>query len=110
MNKEGVVIAFDFGLKRIGCAVGQKLTGTASPIGTIKNNKKDTDWNKINLWLDEWQPQAIIVGVTQQADGSASPIENEIKKFIINLREKKIPIHIIDEENSSIKAKRIIKG
>ena len=41
MNKEGVVIAFDFGLKRIGCAVGQKLTGTASPIGTIKNNKKD---------------------------------------------------------------------
>ena len=63
MNKEGVVIAFDFGLKRIGCAVGQKLTGTASPIGTIKNNKKDVDWNKINLWLDEWQPQAIIVGV-----------------------------------------------
>ena len=49
----------------------------------LKNNKKDTDWNKINLWLDEWQPQAIIVGVTQQADGSASPIENEIKKFNI---------------------------
>ena len=42
MNKEGVVIAFDFGLKRIGCAVGQKLTGTASPIGTIENNKKNT--------------------------------------------------------------------
>ena len=76
----------------------------------IKNNKKDTDWNKINLWLDEWQPQAIIVGVTQQADGSASPIENEIKKFIRNLREKKIPIHIIDEENSSIEAKRIVKA
>ena len=110
MNKEGVVIAFDFGLKRIGCAVGQKLTGTASPIGTIKNNKKDTDWNKINLWLDEWQPQAIIVGVTRQADGSASPIENEIKKFLRNLREKKIPIHVIDEENSSIEAKRIIKA
>ena len=110
MNKEGVVIAFDFGLKRIGCAVGQKITGTASPIGTIKNNKKDIDWNKINSWLNEWQPQAIIVGVTQQADGSASPIENEIKKFIRNLREKKIPIHVIDEVNSSIEAKRIIKA
>ena len=49
MNKEGVVIAFDFGLKRIGCAVGQKLTGTASPIGTIKNNKKDNNLPKFIL-------------------------------------------------------------
>ena len=105
-----VVIAFDFGHRRIGCAVGQNITSTASPLGTIKNSEKGPDWQKIKMWLDEWKPAKIIVGLPNHADGSKSDMSIDVDKFISELLIFNIPIETIDERYTSIEAKEILKN
>ena len=78
MKKTSVVIAFDFGLRRIGCAIGQNLTNTANPLGTISNSSSGIDWNKIEQWIEEWQPDKFIIGKTKKADGSKSDLDDAI--------------------------------
>lgn len=58
----GTLLAFDFGTKSIGVAVGQRITGTARPLPAIKAQDGTPDWNLIERLLKEWQPDEIIVG------------------------------------------------
>lgn len=58
----GTLLAFDFGTKSIGVAVGQRITGTARPLPAIKAQDGTPDWNIIERLLKEWQPDEIIVG------------------------------------------------
>ncbi len=57
------LLCFDFGTKRIGVAVGQSITQTASPLKTVRNKNNKPDWNDIEQLIKEWQPDALIVGV-----------------------------------------------
>jgi putative Holliday junction resolvase len=58
----GTLLAFDFGTKSIGVAVGQRITGTARPLTALKANDGTPDWNLIERLLKEWQPDDVIVG------------------------------------------------
>ena len=109
MKKTSVVIAFDFGLKRIGCAIGQNLTNTANPLGTISNSRSGIDWNRIEQWIEEWQPDKLIIGKTKKADGSKSDLDEAINIFAKKLRKKNIPVDYVDEARSSIEAREILK-
>ena len=109
MKKTSVVIAFDFGLRRIGCAIGQNLTNTANPLGTISNSSSGIDWNKIEQWIEEWQPDKFIIGKTKKADGSKSDLDDAINIFAKKLRKKNIPVEYADEARSSIEAREILK-
>ena len=67
----GTLLAFDFGTKSIGVAVGQRITGTARPLPAIKAQDGTPDWNIIERLLKEWQPDEIIVGLPLRHDAGA---------------------------------------
>jgi len=83
-NKEigqRTVIGFDFGKKYIGVAVGQEITGSASPLGSIKANDGIPHWDSLNSYLKEWQPDLIVVGLPLNMDGSEQQLTKDAKKF-----------------------------
>lgn len=64
------VLAFDFGTKSIGVAVGQEITGTASPLAALKARDGIPDWTLIEKLYEEWQPQIVVVGLPLNMDGT----------------------------------------
>ena len=64
-----VYLGFDFGYKRIGVAVGQRLTCTASPLPTLQANEGVPRWALITALIKQWRPDALIVGYPTRADG-----------------------------------------
>jgi len=110
LSNNNVIIAFDFGLRRIGCAVGQNITNTATPLGTIKNSAAGPDWKKIEAWINEWNPAILVVGLPNHADGSKSQMTIDVEKFISKLQIFNISIKTIDERYTSIEAREILKN
>ena len=82
-NKIGqrTVIGFDFGKKYIGVAVGQEITGSASPLGSVKANDGIHHWDNLSGYLKEWQPDFIVVGLPLNMDGSEQQLTLDAKKF-----------------------------
>lgn len=104
------IIAFDFGLRRIGVAVGQQVTNSASPLETVSNSDSGPDWQRISTIVREWRPQRLIVGMPMHADGSPSEIGNTVRAFIDELRRFELPIEAVDERYSSIEAQAALKS
>lgn len=75
------MIGFDFGKKYIGVAVGQELTGTASPLGSIKANDGIPHWQNLTKFINEWQPDFIVIGLPLNMDGSEQQLTLDAKKF-----------------------------
>jgi putative Holliday junction resolvase len=70
----GTLLAFDFGTKSIGVAIGQRVTGTARPLNALKAQDGTPDWKLIEKLLKEWQPEAVIVGLPLNMDGTEQPL------------------------------------
>ena len=103
------IICFDYGVKRIGVAVGQELTRTASELETIKAVANKPDWDSITRILKEWQPAALVLGLPLNDDGSETKVTKRVKKFSSALQERyKLPIYYIDERLSSVEAENLI--
>ena len=64
------VLAFDFGTKSIGCAVGQSITGTAQSLPAFKAQDGIPNWDAIGKTIKEWQPARIVVGLPLNMDGT----------------------------------------
>lgn len=77
-----VVIAFDFGLKRTGVAVGNTLTGSATPECTLTSKDDRPDWEGISVLIEEWKPSQLVVGMPIELNAGAEEKENPIKKRI----------------------------
>jgi putative holliday junction resolvase len=75
------VMAFDFGLRRIGVACGQVITGTASPIGTLLAKNGVPDWNQLQQWVREWRPDVIAVGIPLLMNDSEQPLTHAARRF-----------------------------
>jgi putative Holliday junction resolvase len=75
------IIGFDFGKKYIGVAVGQEITGNASPLGSVKANDGVPHWDSLGNFLKEWQPDLIVVGLPLNMDGSEQQLTLDAKKF-----------------------------
>jgi putative Holliday junction resolvase len=78
---ERTILGFDFGKKYIGVAVGQEITGLASPLGSVKARDGIPDWDKMTKFMQEWQPDFIVVGLPLNMDGSEQPLTHDAKKF-----------------------------
>ena len=74
-------LAFDFGTKSIGCAVGQSITGTAQGLPAFKAQDGIPNWEEIGRVLQEWKPKFIIVGLPLNMDGSEQALTLRAKKF-----------------------------
>ena len=100
------ILAFDFGTHRIGMAFGQELTGTASPLPILPARDGIPDWLKLERIIDEWQPDAFVVGMPLNMDGTEGPITPRARKFGNRLHGRfHRPIHTMDERLSTIEAK-----
>lgn len=104
------VIAFDFGLRRIGVAVGQQVTSSASPLAVIGTGKNGPDWRQIESVVNEWRPQRLIVGMPTHADGSPSTLSEAVNGFIDDLARFALPIETVDERYTSVEAESILKS
>lgn len=103
------IIAFDFGLKRIGVAVGQSVTGSASPIGVIAHGTGGPDHDRIAALIKEWQPQRLVIGMPLTADGEPGEMAVPIRAFIDELGRYALPIMTIDERYTSLEAEAGLK-
>lgn len=104
-----LVLAFDFGQRRIGVAVGQDVTGSASPLGIIDNRDGDIDFAAIDRLVAEWRPVRLIVGRPLNADDSAGPLGAAVRAFVAALERYRLPIVTTDERYSSIEAERLLQ-
>jgi len=102
----GTVIAFDFGYRRIGVAVGQTLTGTANPLAVVPVANKP-DWQAIAVILDEWKPAAIVVGLPIDQDGGETELSKAARRFGRQLLGRfSIPVLFEDERLTSFTAEQ----
>lgn len=99
------LLGFDYGLRRIGVAVGQPVTGTASPLPALHARDGAPDWSAITRLVEEWQPAAIVVGVPYNMDDSRQEMTDRAERFSRQLHGRlKIPVHQVDERLSSREA------
>ena len=104
------VLAFDFGLRRIGVAVGQSVTGSASPLGVVANGPDGVDRARIAALIREWRPTCLVVGQPMHADGSPSEMQTHVRTFTAVLAEFGVPIETIDERYTSVEAEAGLKA
>jgi putative Holliday junction resolvase len=104
------ILAFDYGLRRIGVAVGQSVTASASPLGVVSNGPAGPDQNSIAAFVNEWQPARLVVGMPAHADGSPSDMQNHVRRFIQTLAHYELPIDTVDERYTSIEAEAALKS
>ena len=103
---EGYVIGFDFGLRHLGIAVGQTVTGTASGLSTLKARNGKPNWSEIDELLVQYRPIAIVVGLPLNMDGSDSHISQRASTFAQRIaRHAHLPTYLADERLSSWAAK-----
>lgn len=96
------LLGFDFGLQRIGVAVGQVITGTATALSTVKARDGQPDWNIISALMQTWEPDALVVGLPRHDDGTDADITASVRRFIRQLEGRyRLPVHTMDERLSS---------
>ncbi len=108
-NRPETLLAFDFGHRRIGVAVGQQITNSANPLGTVSNGPSGPDWTQISEWVDDWNPDRLIVVLPVHADGTTSDLSNDAVDFMDQLARFKRPVEPVDERYSSLEAREILK-
>ena len=102
-------IGFDFGNKKIGVAVGQTTTATASPLQTIRSVNQTPNWDVISQVIKEWQPIGLVVGISRQQDGSDNVITPRMQKFCRQLQGRyQLPVYQVDEALSTFEAKQLL--
>jgi putative holliday junction resolvase len=105
------VLGFDVGKRRVGVAVGQRISGTASPVGIIERHGEDFDWRAIHAHVTDWGPQAFVLGWPTRADGSTHPLAHDIDTLAAGLDQRYgLPIHRVDERLTSHEADSRIAG
>lgn len=93
-----ILIAFDFGMKRIGVAIGQTVTETARPLDTIQAKEGVPNWRAIEKLIKKWLPDALVVGIPLNMDGTDQPISQNARQFAEMLRKRyQISVQEVDE-------------
>ncbi len=100
------LLAFDFGLKRIGVAVGQTQTGSANPLETVVVKRERPDWEAIAKLIKTWTPDALVVGLPLNMDGSEQEMTHRAERFGRQLNGRLgLSVHLVDERLTTREAK-----
>ena len=100
-----VLLGFDYGTHKIGVAVGQPLTRTATPLETLGLVNKKPDWQRIARLLEEWQPEALVVGHPFEMTDREANNAAGAKRFARQLNGRfRLPVHLADERLTSREA------
>ena len=102
-------LAFDYGSKRIGVAVGQDITASARALTTLKTRDHTPPWQAIESLVQTWQPQAFVVGLPYNSDGSEHPVTKAARRFGNQLQGRfQRPVYWVDERLTSREAESIL--
>ena len=100
------LLAFDYGLKNIGVAAGQTLTGTATPLPPFKARAGVPQGEQVGKLLREWRPDLVLVGLPLNMDASESELSARARKFGNRLHGRfAVAVEMVDERLSSFEAK-----
>jgi len=106
-----LVLAFDFGRRRIGAACGDTLSRSASPLAGIPNTDSGPRWDLIDSLIREWQPALLVVGLPYNADGSESVMSHAARGFADALTQRyTLAVRLMDERYSSLEAESRLKS
>lgn len=111
MSTVQTVLAFDFGLKRIGVASGDTVTGTAGPRAAVSATATGPDWTAIEREVRSLSPHLLVVGAPYNADGSPGALATAANDFAAELaRRFALPVKRVDERFSSLQASERLKA
>ena len=100
------ILGFDFGLSKIGLAVGQMITQSANPLIILKANRGVPDWHAIQKIIDEWGVDALVVGLPLNMNGTEQPITHKARAFGEALKKQfELPVYFSDERLTTIAAR-----
>ena len=109
--KGETVLAFDFGFRKIGVAVGNTLTKTTMPLDIIYTKNGGTPWSDIENLLEEWKPLSVIVGDPINMDDTFSEMSGKARKFAQRLHGRfSVKVLMVDERLSSFEAKSFLQN
>lgn len=101
------ILAFDFGTLSIGVAVGQHITGTASPLAALRAKDGQPNWDEVTKLIATWQPQSLVVGLPLNMDGTEQPLTDMARKFANRLHGRfGLPVYLQDERLTTVAAKQ----
>lgn len=102
-------IGFDFGLRRIGVAIGNKITFQSRPLPTLLAKQGEPNWRELDRVIRDWQPKALIVGLPTHIDGSTQFITQAATRFSEQLIERfHLPTYLVDERLSTVEARSML--
>ena len=105
MPERGTVLAFDFGLKRIGVAVGEPELRTAHPLPAV------SDFVQVQKLIEEWKPASLVVGLPTSAKGEPHAMTKHAEAFARRLERRfKLPVARVDERFTSVEAEHRLRG
>jgi putative holliday junction resolvase len=103
----GTLLGFDFGPRKIGVAVGQRVTGSASALTTVHSRRDKPDWERIGQLVSEWRPQAAVVGLPFNMDDTEGEVAPGARRFARQLQGRfGLEVHLVDERLTSLEAQR----
>jgi len=101
------LLAFDFGTRKIGVAVGQELTQSTSPLPVLRSRDERPDWEGITRLIETWQPDALVVGIPLNMDGSENEMTRKARRFSNRLHGRyHLPLYPADERLTTREAAR----
>jgi len=105
------ILAFDYGERRIGVAAGQTVSSTATPLKTLVARKNGPDWEAISALIKAWEPDALVVGLPINMDGTEHALAPAVERFTRQLRGRfGRPVYTVDERLTSWEARGRLGG
>ena len=104
---DAIALAFDFGTRRIGVAIGNSLTREARALTAIDAADSALRWSALRALIEEWQPAQLVVGIPRHSDGTAHEMTERCERFARQLEGRyRLPVARVDERYSSAVAER----
>jgi putative Holliday junction resolvase len=107
--REETLLAFDYGARRIGVAIGNTLTRQARPLEIIQSEVNAVRFARIAVLLREWEPARLVVGLPLTLDGAEQPASSRARRFANQLHGRHgLPVQLVDERGSSLEAQALL--
>jgi putative Holliday junction resolvase len=106
-----LILAFDFGKRRIGAACGDTVSRAAAPLGGVSAGPQGPQWGGIDALIQDWRPAVLVVGLPYNADGTEGAAATAARGFAADLGKRyALPVELIDERYSSLEAEERLRG
>lgn len=110
VTRPRTLLGFDYGLRRIGVAVGQEVTRSVAPLTTLSRKTDKPDWDAITRLITEWQPDLLIVGLPLTLEGEDQEMTQRARRFGNQLKGRyNLPVEMVDERLTSYEAEQLLE-